>query len=60
MLEPLYKLFSATISEHPKALERVLAELGVALKSSQYGQVRLVDTLESSGVQWRIVARSGV
>ncbi|GBF96527.1 116 kDa U5 small nuclear ribonucleoprotein component-like, partial [Raphidocelis subcapitata] len=38
VLEPLYKLTSTVISEHPKTVERALAELGVALKPSQYNQ----------------------
>lgn len=39
VLEPLYKLTSAVISEHPRTVEKILAEMGVTLKSSQYNQV---------------------
>ncbi|KAI8471075.1 MAG: elongation factor EF-Tu-like protein [Monoraphidium minutum] len=38
VLEPLYKLTAAVISEHPRTVERVLGELGVALRPSQYNQ----------------------
>lgn len=40
ILEPLYKLTSTVISEHPKALEATLLELGVTLRPSAYNQVR--------------------
>ena len=40
VLEPLYKLTSTVISEHPKTVERTLGELGVSLRPSQYNQVR--------------------
>ncbi|KAF8072579.1 hypothetical protein HT031_000239 [Scenedesmus sp. PABB004] len=39
ILEPLYKLTSAVIGEHPKTIERLLGEeFGIHLKSSAYGQ----------------------
>jgi U5 small nuclear ribonucleoprotein component len=36
VLEPIYKLFSHTISESPRDLEETLAKLGIRLKPSQY------------------------
>lgn len=36
ILEPLYKLFSHTISESPDDLRETLAKLGIVLKPSQY------------------------
>ncbi|CAF9937548.1 MAG: hypothetical protein HETSPECPRED_000577 [Heterodermia speciosa] len=36
ILEPIYKLFSHTISESPEDLKQTLATLGVHLKPSQY------------------------
>jgi U5 small nuclear ribonucleoprotein component len=36
ILEPVYKLFSHTISETPAELEETLASLGIHLKPSQY------------------------
>jgi hypothetical protein len=39
ILEPLYKLTSTVVGEHPKTIERVLGEeFGVYLKSSAYSQ----------------------
>jgi U5 small nuclear ribonucleoprotein component len=39
ILEPLYKLTSTVVGEHPKTIERVLGEeFGVYLKSSTYSQ----------------------
>lgn len=35
VLEPIYKLYSHTISESPDDLKRTLAELGISLKPSQ-------------------------
>lgn len=35
VLEPIYKLYSHTISESPEDLKRTLAELGISLKPSQ-------------------------
>ncbi|KAI9680069.1 MAG: hypothetical protein M1817_005085 [Caeruleum heppii] len=36
VLEPIYKLFSHTISESPEDLKETLATLGISLKPSQY------------------------
>ncbi|OAA63733.1 u5 snrnp component [Niveomyces insectorum RCEF 264] len=36
VLEPLYKLFTHTISESPRDLKEFLASLGIVLKPSQY------------------------
>ncbi|KAI0839137.1 P-loop containing nucleoside triphosphate hydrolase protein [Hypoxylon sp. FL0890] len=36
VLEPIYKVFSHTISQSPEELKGVLATLGIALKPSQY------------------------
>lgn len=36
VLEPIYKLYSHTISESPEDLEETLATLGIRLKPSQY------------------------
>ena len=36
VMEPIYKLFSHTISEDPKELEVTLGKLGITLKPSQY------------------------
>ena len=36
VLEPIYKLYSHTISESPEDLRRTLANLGIELKPSQY------------------------
>lgn len=36
ILEPIYKLFSHTISESPEDLKQTLATLGIQLKPSQY------------------------
>ncbi|KAK5113052.1 hypothetical protein LTR62_003631 [Meristemomyces frigidus] len=36
VLEPVYKLYSHTISESPEQLKRTLAELGISLKPSQF------------------------
>lgn len=36
VMEPIYKLFSHTISEDPKELEVTLGKLGIRLKPSQY------------------------
>jgi hypothetical protein len=39
ILEPLYKLTSAVVGEHPKTIERLLGdEFGIHLKSSAYSQ----------------------
>eukprot|EP00877_Chromochloris_zofingiensis_P014926 jgi/Chrzof1/9688/Cz04g12070.t1 len=38
ILEPLYKITSQVIGEHPKSIEKVLAEFGVYLKASSYSQ----------------------
>uniref|UniRef100_A0A383VQF5 SNU114 homolog n=1 Tax=Tetradesmus obliquus TaxID=3088 RepID=A0A383VQF5_TETOB len=39
ILEPLYKLTSAVVGEHPKAIERLLGDdFGIHLKSSAYSQ----------------------
>jgi U5 small nuclear ribonucleoprotein component len=36
ILEPLYKIVSHVVGEHPKVIEKVLGELGVFLKPSSY------------------------
>lgn len=36
ILEPIYKLYSHTISENPEDLKATLASLGISLKPSQY------------------------
>ena len=36
ILEPIYKLYSHTISDSPSNLKKVLAKLGIVLKPSQY------------------------
>lgn len=36
VMEPIYKLYSHTISESPEDLKRLLADLGIHLKPSQY------------------------
>ncbi len=36
VLEPIYKLYSHTISESPEDLKQTLASLGISLKSSEY------------------------
>mmetsp|Transcript_32249 Transcript_32249/g.84013 ORF Transcript_32249/g.84013 Transcript_32249/m.84013 type:complete len:1110 (+) Transcript_32249:169-3498(+) len=36
ILEPLYKVYSQIIGEHPKTIEHTLGQLGVYLKSSSY------------------------
>ncbi|KAL6759260.1 elongation factor EF-Tu-like protein [Haematococcus lacustris] len=38
VLEPLYKVYSQVVGEHPKTIERVLSELGVYLRQSAYSQ----------------------
>lgn len=37
ILDPLYKIYSQVLGEHPKSIERMLQEFGVHLKSSHYG-----------------------
>lgn len=36
LLEPLYKIYSTVLGEHPKSIERMLMEFDVHLKSSSY------------------------
>lgn len=36
ILEPLYKIYSQAVGEHPASFARVLAEFGVTLKASDY------------------------
>lgn len=36
LLEPLYKIYSTVLGEHPKSIERMLIEFDVHLKSSSY------------------------
>lgn len=36
ILEPLYKIYSAVISQNPENLKKTLNELGVYLKKSEY------------------------
>eukprot|EP00873_Tetraselmis_striata_P045198 jgi/Tetstr1/465462/TSEL_010146.t1 len=38
VLEPLYKMYSQLVGEHPKSQERMLAEFGVFLKPSTYSK----------------------
>lgn len=38
VLEPLYKIYSQVLGEHPKSIERMLSSFSVYLKSSSYGQ----------------------
>lgn len=37
VLEPLYKIYSQVVGEHPKSIEHMLQEFGMYLKTSQYG-----------------------
>jgi hypothetical protein len=36
VLEPLYKIYSQAVGEHPASFTRVLAEFGVKLKPKEY------------------------
>lgn len=36
ILEPIYKVYSQILGEHPKRIERTLNEFGVHLKASAY------------------------
>lgn len=38
VLEPLYKIYSTCVGEHPSVVERVIGEFGVYLAGSQYKQ----------------------
>lgn len=38
VLEPLYKIYSQVIGEHPKTIEHTLSQLGVHLRQSLYSQ----------------------
>uniref|UniRef100_A0A061R8M5 SNU114 homolog n=1 Tax=Tetraselmis sp. GSL018 TaxID=582737 RepID=A0A061R8M5_9CHLO len=38
VLEPLYKIYTQLVGEHPKSQEKMLAEFGVSLKPSTYSK----------------------